>query len=93
MSGGDRLIVCRRCGEVISTDLDGCPHCGASIQGIKIPLGSLIIGLVIMGASATDLGTLLPYFALGLIFLIGGAYFIWDRYKRRSEARSRTGDV
>ncbi|MFB6138215.1 MAG: hypothetical protein ABEJ42_07765 [Halobacteriaceae archaeon] len=93
MSGGDRLIVCRRCGEVVSTDLEGCPHCGASVQGIKIPLGSAVFGLVIMGASAMKFNKLLPYFALGLLLFIGGAYFLYDRYQRRSEARKRTGDV
>lgn len=93
MSGGDKIIVCRRCDEVISTELDGCPHCGASIQGRKIPLGALIVGLVLMGASAMSINQLLPYFVLGAIIAFGGAYFLWDRYKRRSAARSQTGSV
>jgi hypothetical protein len=93
MSGGDRVIVCRRCGEVVSTDLDGCPHCGAEIHGVKLPIGSLIVGLVIMAASATNIGRFLPYLAVGFLFAFGGAYFLYDRYKRQNEARSKTADL
>lgn len=93
MSGGDKIIVCRRCGEVISTDLKGCPHCGASIQGLKIPTGAVIVGVVMMAASITRINELLPYLLLGLLITIGGAYFIYDRYSRRRQARERTGAV
>lgn len=93
MSGGDKVIECRRCGEIISTDLEGCPHCGASIQGLKIPLGAVIVGVVMMAASITDINRLIPYLALGFLITLGGAYFLYDRYSRRRSARDKTGAV
>lgn len=93
MSTRDRQIICRRCNEAISRDVDSCPHCGADIRRRRGPIAAIVIGLLIAGATVFDIGELWPYTALGLIVAFGGAYFLYDQWHRIRDAGSVSGNT
>jgi len=88
MSAGDQQIICRRCGETISRNVDSCPHCGASIRSRRGPIVTLVIGLLIAGSTLVRLGELWPYALIGLVVAFGGGYFLYDRRRRIRDAES-----
>lgn len=90
MSGMDRKIICRRCAEPINLDIESCPHCGADIRGRTGYLIALVIGLVIVIPTLTDIGDLWPYTLVGVLIAFGGAYFLYDR-RQRIQTASETG--
>jgi len=90
-SNTDGVIVCRRCGETVRMDTGSCPHCGASVRSRVGPIAALIVGLVIMGSSALDIGTLWAFGLVGFVVAFGGAYFLYDRRRRIKRASSPSG--
>jgi len=88
MSAGDQQIICRRCNETISRNVDSCPHCGAEIRSRRAPIAALVIGLLVVGSTLLDVGELWPYTVIGLVVAFGGGYFLYDRRRRIRDAGS-----
>ena len=88
MSAGDRQIICRRCKETISRNVDSCPHCGTNIRSRKLPTAALVVGLVIAAPTVLDIGGLWPYTVLGLLIAVGGGYSLYDQRRRVRDAGS-----
>lgn len=86
-------IVCRQCEEVITTDIDNCPHCGQATRGIgqwvAVGFGVLvIIGSAISYSSPSDI----VFFLVGILFIGIGAALIRDERDRIAEARERSDE-
>ena len=82
MATEDRRIICRQCGETISKDVGSCPHCGAEIRGKRGPIAAIVVALVIIIPTITQLESLWPFTALGVILGFGGVYFLYDQWRR-----------
>lgn len=90
MSADGNRIVCRKCGESISLDNSNCPNCGTSIRS-PIPYAiAIAFGVVLIGAAAMNLDDLLAYGVVGLIVVVTGGYFIYERRQRIAEASAET---
>lgn len=86
MSSTEQHIVCRRCGETVSMTVGSCPKCGAGIRGKRGPFVALVVGVVVLAISLTDVQQFW-LFALASVFVgFGGAYFLYDRRRRIREA-------
>lgn len=89
MSTDDNRIICRRCGENVSRTVGNCPHCGADIRGRRGPIAGMILGLIIIASSITDLEQLWVFGVLGVLLVFGGGYFVYDQRKRIQQAVQR----
>ena len=87
MGATERHIICRQCGEHISMTVGSCPRCGADIRGRGVPIAALLIGIVLLAVSATDLGQFWLFALIGLFVGFGGGYTLYDRRRRIQQAR------
>lgn len=82
MSGSEREIVCRKCRERISIDLDNCPHCGTSIRGFLAPAAAIAIGVIVVGAALTSLEDLGFFALVGAGLILVGGYLLYEKRQR-----------
>lgn len=91
MSQEGSSIVCRQCSEVISLNVDHCPHCGKSIRGLIWPVVGILFGILLAGASLLNLGDLLVFLVLGVVMGVSSGYLIYDHRRRIQQATERGG--
>lgn len=92
MSQSGEMMLCRECHERISTEVENCPHCGRDTIGWG-PAIALVVGLVIAGASALQIGSLWFFGLIGLAIAGVGGWMYWDKRQRIKRASAGSEDA
>jgi LPXTG-motif cell wall-anchored protein len=81
MSGSQKQIECRSCGEWIPADSENCPSCGESTIG-RGPYLAVAFGVVLFAAGLAKIGQLWFFSLLGLALVAAGGWILYDRRER-----------
>lgn len=93
MSQVERMIICRRCRERIQIEGGSCPHCGTGIRRKRMPIISILLGVILMVAAAFAIRDLLIFFLVGVAMAAIGGYLLWDQRNRIREANAQASEA
>lgn len=89
MGTEENEIECRRCHEMIPLEAGNCPHCGASVRSTARLGAILVVGLIIMIASAINISDLWFFATIGFLLAFVGGFLLYNKRQRRTQSRNR----